>query len=391
MIIIESTEELKEVVGAEKLTEIITAFTDAHGERKYSKTSYDDEVSAEFVESVFDDYKDAKEKGLEDTFKEYYESRLQEEQDSYLIETADSDAEYYISHYLMNDIKAVLPEGYELSPDLQDELQFDLMNSGEFYVAISSFAEETFPKLKINILLATPEESNYDCASIYDMRCLAFGETIEGFRVCSFAEEDRDECRRTCNNMLTNLVYQQGHTLSEVFNDDKTKNKFINSVRQEIVNHTHNIGTLTVLAEVDYDTLSLIADGKDIVVDKGAEVGIFDEWHGSGSLFEIDLEDSFTISKENIFEVQFEKGSRRHTYTVDSVYGLIGSCWKNCISPLDNDKAYEIDEKRLDLDIIALKNGTLPPDTLDDISYNVMNEKEKEWKHSFSKPQAPMM
>lgn len=59
--------------------------------------------------------------------------------------------------------------------------------------------------------------------------------------------------------------------------------------------------------------------------------GLFDYYNGGGSVLELDLEKDVKISEKNIYMIQVERVKPCRGYSVDEVYGLTGSCWKEDI------------------------------------------------------------
>ena len=374
---IRTYDELRETLGKEQLENIMGKYTNHL--IPYYKRSYDDEVSPDTVARIYENFKEEDAKHPDEmSFLSFYEYELTGMFFFEYLDIENDEVGYIVEEEIFSKIKNALPSDAVLSPDLKEEIIDKLRTDYEVSLDWSSIAKETFPSnLKVNLMLATPEEADRDLSSIGDMKCLAFGETSEGYRVATFAEEDREVSISACNNMLTNIVYAQGHTLEEVFNGRFSNNNFINSVRQELTNKPYNRGNVVVLATVDLETLSLIASGKNITIGKDATIGLFEEYLGTGSLLEIDLEKNLTVSGNNIFKVQFE-GVRKGNfgpYTVDQVYGLIGSCWSDCVSrPESGEEGFEISKTELENDVVALMNGTAPFQTLDNVSYTALND-----------------
>lgn len=144
-------------------------------------------------------------------------------------------------------------------------------------------------------------------------------------------------------NGLTWLIKQQGYTaedLKKVMEGEESSSKFLNSVCEELANHTYSMGCLTILVKSnleeycdifkrDEKTKKLIP--KELVLPKDIMLGIFNPWNGSGSMLEIKLEKDLVLPTELIWDCQIEGVKPGYTYSVDNVYGLIGSCWKESL------------------------------------------------------------
>lgn len=182
---------------------------------------------------------------------------------------------------------------------------------------------------KVNLLLATKEELNQDLSSI------------------SAAFID-DSCWNTANakdNALNYLIRQQGYfTKSEEFltgTINPQHSKFLNSIEDELNNaYCGDCHCLTVLASASLDDLDKLADilikketaKQKITVSKDCEIGLFAPFVGGGSTLEIQLDKDFEIPVDMLYDVQIEHSGNysglHGFYTVDSVYCLVGSCWR---------------------------------------------------------------
>lgn len=135
---------------------------------------------------------------------------------------------------------------------------------------------------------------------------------------------DLENCK---NNNLYTLLKKQDYSKKDYENNLKTKdNKFLNSVKEEIENCGYEWGnTIVVLQEL---TLQELIENTDFLVSKNNMIGLFNCFNGSGSLLEIQLEKDFTINREkDVYDIQIE-GAKNNNYSVNDVYGLVGSCWK---------------------------------------------------------------
>lgn len=189
-------------------------------------------------------------------------------------------------------------------------------------------------ELHLNVMLATTQEQNYDMSSIVT----AFGSWKTP---CPNDVKDFD-------NALTYLIHQQGHTVEEVYNcyfanpigfPYERQTNFVESVVDDIVNNSsEGCSELCVLVKLSgqdiitfFDTV-LKGEGN-IRFGTDIELGIFNEWSGCGGLLDIQLEKDFVVPIDMIRDIQIEgAGIVNNNYTVDSVYSLIGSCWKDSFS-----------------------------------------------------------
>jgi len=146
--------------------------------------------------------------------------------------------------------------------------------------------------------------------------------------LCDFYNEANYDF--TANFWVKWLLHSQGYTLKDFKNNDGS-NKFLNSLDFEISEILSHMNALTVLIDIEViDYFKLLEDKKDITLDKSIMLGAFDCWNGSGSHLEIDLEKDITIKNKNINRIILEDTSnQKYEYSVNHVYGLIGSCWSD--------------------------------------------------------------
>lgn len=214
-------------------------------------------------------------------------------------------------------------------------LDFDLLEEAGYNgidVNLADLLRNT--RLHVNVMFATKEEQNYDMSSIVT----AFGSWKTP---CPNDVKDFD-------NALTYLIHQQGHTVEEVYDcffanpigfPYERQTNFVESVVDDIVNNSSDgCSELCVLIELTgWDIVkffeAVLNNQGYIKFGKNTELGIFNEWSGCGGLLDIQLEKDFIVPIEMIRDIQIEgAGIVNNNYTVNSVYGLIGSCWKDSFS-----------------------------------------------------------
>ena len=127
---------------------------------------------------------------------------------------------------------------------------------------------------------------------------------------------------------------------------NQTDDKFVNSCINELENLPSHMATLTFLVNMklfDYFDLReamesekelnksyILAERKGkgtITISKDTMCGLFDVWSGGGSQLEIELDKDVVLPIRCIWKAEIETGKSEYGYSVDSVYGLIGSAW----------------------------------------------------------------
>lgn len=314
--------------------------------------SYDDFLSAETIMSAFNEYRES---GSRDDFKEFFydksinswadEAMLYEENEIYskLQDLAETET-------INRDNPDFLKAFEKLCEDMPVYEVLEMFDFEGVSVDLDSYVRNDY---HINLMFATEQEKNLDMTAIEGM-IPALDDVSD-----TYLHSEADYVKNT-DNALTYLIHQQGHTVEELFekvygeepeiaeNDSKealveTKGRdtdFIQSVANEInENYYSGMTELTALTSVKgeqlFELLDNIAHGNDyIVLPKETEVGLFNEWSGAGSSLEIAAEKDIVIPADMVRNIQFEgtshegKVASNEGYSVDEVYGLIGSVWE---------------------------------------------------------------
>ena len=138
--------------------------------------------------------------------------------------------------------------------------------------------------------------------------------------------------------------------LREAIKGKQIDDKFINSCIQELENLPSHMATLTFLVNMklfDYFELReamesekelnksyILEDRKGkgtITISKDTMCGLFDVWSGGGSVLEIELDKDVVLPIKCIWKAEIETGKSEYGYSVDSVYGLVGSAWDGTV------------------------------------------------------------
>ena len=142
------------------------------------------------------------------------------------------------------------------------------------------------------------------------------------------------------------LVKQQGHSKDELvkaLNDEESSNKFMQSIVDECFNTTSSMNALVLLGKCTLGQLLDIDNNTSVVVNKDAVCGLVDTWAGGGSLLGIELEKDVVVPS-NIIHYFGADGSNGG-YSVDSIYGLTGSVWKDVFTIKGGDVKESLTEK----------------------------------------------
>ena len=289
---------------------------------------YDDYIRTETIKAAFERYCDNTE-GCS-TFSAYLENFVCEK----TFNEIGTDLEYEL-------LESIKEKASERSEDFAAalELYIDGRSPNEvmevfgyegFTFDLTDFLKNNY---RFNLMMATENELNFDSCSL--MQC--YGD------IPSTAKLSETDFQKYADNALSYLIQQQGHTIEEAMNvmagTEKTKNEFINSIRDEVESHSYDMGLLTVCVSVYgqevLDVLDAIASKEqNLKFSEQTNLCIHDKWNGSTSAIEVTLENDAVFPSSMVHEVQFESTGRddlvaqvSHEWTVNEVCDLIGSVW----------------------------------------------------------------
>lgn len=245
-------------------------------------------------------------------------------------------------------VDMIVDSYYDYAGDIQDdyvnniikEFNLDDDNRDEVHELVNEYLEIEYPteeflnqEIKVNIMCNFYNESNSDFIDNGWLRWLL---QSQGYKLKDYpALKALAECR--CLVPAGNGFYKDPNDtdeLKEELKKDKYKNKFINSIVDELINLYHEyMRSFTLLGKMTIKEYFSFKEGnlKTIYFKKDIMCGLFNAWSGCGSILEIQLEKDIKINVKNIFHIQVENIKNDYpSYTVDDVYGLVGSCWTNC-------------------------------------------------------------
>lgn len=115
-------------------------------------------------------------------------------------------------------------------------------------------------------------------------------------------------------------------------NHDYENNKFLKSLIDEIKNlYINSYYQLCFIAKIKIkDYFDLMKKNKRFLISKDVYCGLVDRLNGGGSILNIDLQKDIKLSTDQIILYV----ERIDDYTVDNIYGLCSSCFKECITVL---------------------------------------------------------
>lgn len=301
--------------------------------------SYDEKIASDTIAEAFNDYKEmvqnAEQNGTEpdySTFSDYLNQTVCEKWNMFEAqeETLESSFKYGKSQEQLQTVEDYLDRN---NMTLSEALE------REGFAGVTYDLKDIVGEYKMNVMLTTPVEQNFDMGSIASM----FSEHDAEWVNKRLEDMTAKEQEKHFDNALTYVVYQQGHTLSEVakayYENKPIENEFVKSIVDELDEFpSYSMAETTALVTLNKEGLQVldqIAKGEgDITFSKDTMIGLYNEWQGTGSQLEIQLEKPLTVPADMVRNVQIEgqKSDYTHGYTVNDTYGLIGECWKGEIS-----------------------------------------------------------
>lgn len=128
------------------------------------------------------------------------------------------------------------------------------------------------------------------------------------------------------------LLHTQGYTKKDLVAEFKQSsgNKFLASVKQELMNCTTSMNALTFFTTKSLkDAMNLKEEMKKpkyyYTIEKHHPCGLLDVWNGAGSVLEIKLEKEIKVPVKYIDS--FSADGVRGCYSVESIYGLGRGFW----------------------------------------------------------------
>ena len=275
-----------------------------------------------YHEEIYADYRDEKE---DSTLKEIMKSEDPEQTFYEKMFEWYQDAEWEIEHNLLKAVVASIETAAPTETYDEDEIKDEIRELVSIDYPYEHFLKQEFC---VNIFVDTGD-GNYDyvlnCVyPHYNGRC---GETIDD------------------KASILWLARQQGYTKTDLNKalrkgDIKDPHGFLESMRQEVINHGSHMAILTFLARMtleeifELNELLKLQDRNGhfydaekrpycgyILIDKKAECGLYDPWGGGGSILELQLEKDVRLPIRFIRSATVDGGdgcSIRNVYGTDS-------------------------------------------------------------------------
>lgn len=232
-------------------------------------------------------------------------------------------------------IKALTDDEWAFPEGVTDKAE-DLMRDLLLEMVQYQLPEEHFLKQEfyVNIMLDTGD-GNYDF-------------TLNSPYPCWYGDY---KARLHEKSSLLWLARQQGYNKTQLWRtlregDMRDPKGFLESCRVECANLASHMATVTFLVRMtleDLMELNRLVQLQDVnghqydatknpycgyvTLDKDTMCGLFDPWHGGGSILEIQLEKDVRLPIKYIWSA-FPDGHGHGHYDVGEVYGMCGSAWQ---------------------------------------------------------------
>ena len=255
-----------------------------------------------------------------------------------LIDSWEFDSSLYYEDEIEKEIKKNLTEDeIDFFNSYSDDIWYWIREYYYFYFDRNHYNET----VKVNIMLDTGN-LNYDCTR----------DNILNY--CNYYSDYGKDLKDSSILWLARQQKKAGllrKAIKEACNGEyKGDDKFIKSCIEELENLPSHMATLTFLVNMnlfDYFDLReamesekklndsyILEDRKGkgtITISKDTTCGLFDVWSGGGSVLEIELDKDVILPIKCIWRAEIETGKSEYGYSVDSVYGLVGSAWDGTV------------------------------------------------------------
>lgn len=317
----EQTVSKEEVIAWGK--ETLSDLTNGTNQLVITPSGYDDFISSSTILNAFQEYSGSKPKVIRPENTSFSNYLYDEIQDSLFDNVA------YLEEELASQIKTLAEEKgdafVEALENLDEDLPYELLEQFGYEGATVDMSEFLDHDYKVNLLLATEQELNYDNTSISRMAHGIIGEdgklTLKDYN--DFHDKTvtaADQLETYSDNALSYLVHQQGYTVEEMMHTVQARiaesnydtSEFIESVVNELDGTYSDYNEqLTALISINgnnlVEMLDKVAEGKDnIVLGTDTVIGLYDRMNGAGSDFEIQLEEDMVIPTTMVQIVQME-------------------------------------------------------------------------------------
>lgn len=321
----EQTVSKEEVIAWGK--ETLSDLTNGTNQLVITPSGYDDFISSSTILNAFQEYSGSKPKVIRPENTSFSNYLYDEIQDSLFDNVA------YLEEELASQIKTLAEEKgdafVEALENLDEDLPYELLEQFGYEGATVDMSEFLDHDYKVNLLLATEQELNYDNTSISRMAHGIIGEdgklTLKDYN--DFHDKTvtaADQLETYSDNALSYLVHQQGYTVEEMMHTVQARiaesnydtSEFIESVVNELDGTYSDYNEqLTALISINgnnlVEMLDKVAEGKDnIVLGTDTVIGLYDRMNGAGSDFEIQLEEDMVIPTAMVQIVQMESSGR---------------------------------------------------------------------------------
>lgn len=321
----EQTVSKEEVIAWGK--ETLSDLTNGTNQLVITPSGYDDFISSSTILNAFQEYSGSKPKVIRPENTSFSNYLYDEIQDSLFDNVA------YLEEELASQIKTLAEEKgdafVEALENLDEDLPYELLEQFGYEGATVDMSEFLDHDYKVNLLLATEQELNYDNTSISRMAHGIIGEdgklTLKDYN--DFHDKTvtaADQLETYSDNALSYLVHQQGYTVEEMMHTVQARiaesnydtSEFIESVVNELDGTYSDYNEqLTALISINgnnlVEMLDKVAEGKDnIVLGTDTVIGLYDRMNGAGSDFEIQLEEDMVIPTTMVQIVQMESSGR---------------------------------------------------------------------------------
>ena len=229
---------------------------------------------------------------------------------------------FEVQNYIDDFISSISSSRLKDYASSHDEVRYNLIDMVYGEVNIKYPYEEFLSQyININIFWSVKNKSGYDDVFL---KFLLHSQDLY--------IKDHKYLKKLLNNLHCYKEFKSGLSKKDIkqLEEDYKNNVFLKSLIDEIENcYLDSPRDLCFIAEVKVDDyFKLLEDkNKKFIIKNYAMCGLVDIYNGGGSILEIQLLKDIIVNTNDI-EIKVEKIDK---YTVDDIYGLCSSCYKDCV------------------------------------------------------------
>ena len=268
--------------------------------------------------------------------KQSYDDRISENNIKRILEGKTSEERQDIYYELFDDINYVDDDYYYIINEIANDFyyEYDYIQHDteiqDILINLIYFSYDTYLKdeYNVNIIIDfNKQDVNTDFSNSSNLENCKNNNLYTLLKKQGYSKKDYENNLKFLEDNKSEIEKDKYGNYDYKKIENLSSSKFLTSIKVEINNNFYDY--LTSLVVLKKMTLEDIINLDKITINTDNDIGLFNWYYGSGSLLDIKLEKDFVLDREkDIYHIQVEGCKQDFGYSVNEVYGLIGSCWK---------------------------------------------------------------